>query len=155
MGMNGVNMEKRNGWWHASMLLALFLPLMSSQNEQVDLTRGRMLQLANVIEQVYEQTGSYPQSLEATALTGVTDGLAAHEYRDAWGKRLIYTFRNPKTRQRAGEYWLGSSCGKPFFGGFLRFILGQNDCEGDDLVLRNGVIIQEPKQDKDSKEDFA
>lgn len=147
--MEPTNLKKWKGWWRSSMLLAIFLPMLSSHAELVNLTRGRMVHLARVIEQVYEQTGNYPHSLEAGALTECVDGLAAGACRDAWGRRLAYTFRNPEKRRKAGEYWLGSSCGKPFFGGFLRFMTGQLDVEGDDLVLRNGEFILVPPRTDD------
>lgn len=134
-------------WLGTSLLAALLMPVLYSHADLVRMTQARMLRLAGVMEQLREQTGSYPHKLEAAPLGEVLPpGEAQTALRDAWRRPFVYCRKKGSGNEGSEEFWLGSSCGKMAFGGFLGHMTGQKG-EGRDLVMRNGRFLSVPLDD--------
>jgi len=153
--MKKVKWNKWKGWLGSSLLATLLVPSLYPQADLLRLTQERMIKLAEVIEVVFEQTGAYPEKLEPKPWLGELqlegDAPVLH---DAWRKPFVYCKRKRGKEDDAGEYWLGSSCGQPEFGGFLRYMTGQTD-EAKDLVMRNGRFLSSPGILNETPSDYS
>lgn len=127
-------------------IFLLLLALFSSHQTKMSKTISHIKALAGALERYRSNHGTLPAASTVGELQSILSrycpiSLPIH---DGWGRELYYLVQHAGGKGSEEEYyWIGSSAGKPYFNGFLKYML-QTASRGDDIIFCNGYFVELP-----------